>query len=198
MALKACKECRKEISSDANPCPHCGKKNPHGMSALMKYGGGFLAVMFGLPVMAGFCAAVAAGTKTASSTSTANAAEAPAQAELVTAAPAAAPAPAQALAVSAVDLWREYDANEVAADDSYKGRKLAVTGTVASIDKGPFGGITVRLTTPNQFQSAMASMEDSETRAAASLSKRTRVTVVCDGGGMIMGSPVLRDCTFQR
>lgn len=28
MALKPCKECKREISSDANACPHCGKKNP--------------------------------------------------------------------------------------------------------------------------------------------------------------------------
>lgn len=29
MALKACKECGKEISSDAKACPHCGKKTNH-------------------------------------------------------------------------------------------------------------------------------------------------------------------------
>jgi hypothetical protein len=56
MALKACLECKKEISTDANPCPHCGKKNPHGMSAIVKFGGGFLGLCLGL---AGLGAAVA-------------------------------------------------------------------------------------------------------------------------------------------
>jgi RNA polymerase subunit RPABC4/transcription elongation factor Spt4 len=30
MALKPCKECRREISSEAKACPHCGKKDPTG------------------------------------------------------------------------------------------------------------------------------------------------------------------------
>jgi len=30
--MKACSECKKEISADADPCPHCGKKNPRGPS----------------------------------------------------------------------------------------------------------------------------------------------------------------------
>ena len=28
MALKPCKECKREVSTDAKACPHCGKKNP--------------------------------------------------------------------------------------------------------------------------------------------------------------------------
>jgi RNA polymerase subunit RPABC4/transcription elongation factor Spt4 len=30
MALKKCKECGKEISTEAKVCPNCGKKNPTG------------------------------------------------------------------------------------------------------------------------------------------------------------------------
>lgn len=30
MALKRCKECGREISTEAKVCPHCGKKNPTG------------------------------------------------------------------------------------------------------------------------------------------------------------------------
>lgn len=186
MALKACKECRKEISSDANPCPHCGKKNPHGMSAVMKYGGGFLGIMFGLPVLVGFCGAIASGNKSSNSTtSTAQAEEAPVAAQ----------AP---VAVDAMQLWRDYEANEVAADNAYKGRALAVTGVVASIDKNAFGSIIVRLATSNQFESVMATMEQSEANAAATLSKGVRVTVLCKGGTRIISSPSLDDCVFAR
>jgi hypothetical protein len=28
MALRSCKECKKEVSTDAKACPHCGKQNP--------------------------------------------------------------------------------------------------------------------------------------------------------------------------
>jgi hypothetical protein len=33
MALKPCKECGKEISTEAKNCPHCGKKDPTGRQA---------------------------------------------------------------------------------------------------------------------------------------------------------------------
>lgn len=44
MALKPCRECKKEISTDANPCPHCGKKSPHGTSPIVAVGGTFIAI----------------------------------------------------------------------------------------------------------------------------------------------------------
>jgi hypothetical protein len=47
MALKACQECKKEISSDATTCPLCGKKAPHGTSKIVSVGGGFLSLVFG-------------------------------------------------------------------------------------------------------------------------------------------------------
>lgn len=28
MALKPCRECKKEVASDATTCPHCGCKGP--------------------------------------------------------------------------------------------------------------------------------------------------------------------------
>lgn len=101
-----------------------------------------------------------------------------------------------AISVSAVDLHNEYSANEVAADDRYKGKKLQVSGMIHSIDKDAFDNIIVRLATNNQFQSAMATMEDNQKSAAAQLSKNQNVVVECKGGGLIIGSPVLRDCTL--
>jgi len=44
MALKPCKECKKEISTEAKVCPHCGKKNPT-QSANASAGVGCLAVV---------------------------------------------------------------------------------------------------------------------------------------------------------
>ena len=44
MTMKTCSECKKQISADANPCPHCGKKNPHGSSKLATFGGTIVAL----------------------------------------------------------------------------------------------------------------------------------------------------------
>ncbi len=99
--------------------------------------------------------------------------------------------------VSSTRLFNDYQANEVAADNRYKGQKLLVTGTVASIDKGLFGSMVLRLSTPNEFMSTMCSMESSEASSLSQISKGEQVRVLCEGSGMTIGSPSLRDCTFR-
>src|SRR5690606_1693604 len=85
---------------------------------------------------------------------------------------------ASSIVISNSQLYNAYHANEVAADSEYKGKKLLVTGTVASVDKGLFGGLILRLATANQFMSTMCRMQKSETELLASLSKGERVRVL--------------------
>lgn len=76
MAIKPCVECKREISDEADPCPHCGKRNPHGRRAsnIVRFGGGFLllcvASLVVLPMVlparnAGIAASAAPGAQTA-------------------------------------------------------------------------------------------------------------------------------------
>lgn len=104
---------------------------------------------------------------------------------------------ASAISVSSQQLFNAYQANEIAADEQFKGKPLLVTGTVDSIDKGPFGGFYLRLATSNPFMSTMCDMENSEKQDLMNLSKGERTRVLCKGGGMTMGSPSLRDCVFR-
>lgn len=104
---------------------------------------------------------------------------------------------ASSIVVSSSQLFNAYHANEVAADNEYKGKKLLVTGTVASVDKGAFGGLVLRLATANRFMSTMCRMQKSETDTLASLQKGERVRVLCTGSGMTLGSPSLTDCVFR-
>src|SRR5260221_286291 len=78
MAMKACRECKKEISSDAKQCPNCGKKNPTGKTSKLAIGLGVLGLLVVIRASSG-------GSSTAS-TSNASVVGAPA------AAPVAAPA----------------------------------------------------------------------------------------------------------
>ncbi|WP_211461796.1 OB-fold protein [Collimonas silvisoli] len=104
-------------------------------------------------------------------------------------------APAETiLAVTAVQLAKDYDANEVAADQKYKGKKLRVSGSVQSIDKDVFNNIVVHLKTTNEFMPAMAKLDDKHEALAASLSKGGKITWQCVGGGKILVSPVLNNC----
>lgn len=195
MALKPCKECKKSISQDANPCPHCGKKNPHGMSRLLKFGGAAVGIVIVL-------GAIAPAAKTSKATSSSSVAEPTAQAKAPTKEPAQEPAkePAKepALSVDAIKLWKDYDANEVAADGVYKGKMLQVTGVVSSIDKDFLDNIIVHLKSPNPIMNTMAKLEKSESSKAAALNKGATVTLTCEGAGRIVGSPSLDDCTINN
>jgi len=102
-----------------------------------------------------------------------------------------------ALAVTAPKLWSDYHANEVAADNIYKGKELLVQGTVAEIRKDFTDSIVVELGTFNEFENVDAGVKDDYQSEAASLHKGQIITVRCEGGGMVVGSPVLRGCSMQ-
>ena len=100
-------------------------------------------------------------------------------------------------AVSAERLFLDYQRNEIAADSIYKGRTLAVTGTVSSINKDITDSAYLMLETSNEFMGVHANLRGSEVSKAAALSRGSTVTVVCMGSGMVIGSPILSDCIIQ-
>lgn len=181
MALKACLGCKKEIGEGAKPCPNCGRKKPHGLSVVETLG----VVMFSLFVLAAMCGRRDKDESSAPASGIAHASE-----------EAALPIPP--IELGAQQLWAAYDANEVAADNAYKGRVLAVTGKVVSIEKGILSEILVKLAADGPYDYVIATMDKSQASAAAALSKGTRLTVLGKGNGMIIGSPMLADCFFAR
>lgn len=108
---------------------------------------------------------------------------------------AARPRPAAApIDVTAKELQADYDANEVAADNKYRGKALRVSGTVESIGKNVTDDPYVRLRT-REFAGVMAFFD--ETAGPASLRKREDVTLRCVGDGYSIDSPVLHHCTID-
>lgn len=101
-----------------------------------------------------------------------------------------------AISVTAKQLFEDYQKNEVSADDKYKGKLLKVSGTVHSIDKDAFDNMILRLATPNQFMSVAATMNVSEKAKLGQMAKGQAATVQCTGGGMVIKSPILKDCSF--
>jgi hypothetical protein len=181
MGLKPCVECKKEVSTSAKACPHCGKKNPT-VGPGAKVVSGVIVALLALWI----CKAVATSADSEQSSS-----------HPASLAPAAASAPrAPSEHVDAVRLWQAYEANEVAADAAYKGKVLEVAGVVTGIDKDFLGNIIVNMRSPNQFMPTRATLVKSEERRAAELSKGDRVTLTCECRGRIVGSPSLDDCRF--
>ncbi len=136
----------------------------------------------------------AAGTSSAYSDYKARAEAAAGHADTTTQVEQAAPA-ADAIKVSARDLFRAYDANEVAADGTYKGKPLEVTGTVESISSDFTDEPVVQLATGEMFQQVHAS--GLSKTVAGQLSKGQKITVQCTGGGEIVGMPALEHCSMQ-
>jgi TonB family protein len=103
----------------------------------------------------------------------------------------------QEISVSAPKLWVDYNANEVAADNIYKGKRLIVQGQVMSIKKNFIDQVYVSLTTLNEFESVHANIKEEYKSEAAMLHIGQIITVECEGGGMIVGSPILKECSMQ-
>jgi len=99
--------------------------------------------------------------------------------------------------VSAERLFEAYQRNEIAADSVYKGKTLEVTGTVTSINKDIADSPYLMLATSNEFMGVHADLQGNQMSAAATLTPGSVVTVVCQGEGMILGSPMLKDCAFR-
>ena len=98
--------------------------------------------------------------------------------------------------VSAGQLFDEYKANEVAADDKYKGKTIKVTGIIDEISKDFADNAIVKLKTSNQFSTVFSYLEKSELEKAKNLSKDIPITMVCNGQGMIITSAILKECVI--
>lgn len=110
-----------------------------------------------------------------------------------------APQEQQVIQVSANDLYRHYEANEVAADKQFKGQLLEVTGIVEKIDSGISDGANVHFKVGDQysFNNVTASGDDTFDNFAATLSKGNKITIRCIGAGEVIGSPFLKKCVAQ-
>ena len=100
------------------------------------------------------------------------------------------------MSVLAPKLYLDYQANEVRADNIYKGKRLAVRGIVAEIRKDFTNSVVIALGT-DAFETVDAHLVEDDSSKAAELHKWEIVNLICDGDGMIMTSPQLGNCSFD-
>lgn len=96
--------------------------------------------------------------------------------------------------LTAKELFAAYEANEIAADARFKGKRLVVSGVVEAIDSGVDDLPRVRL---EAGDFASVNVADLPVDDAATLQKGEHVTVLCTSEGEMMGFPVLGDCALQ-
>lgn len=100
------------------------------------------------------------------------------------------------VSVTAAQLYKEYEANEVAADGKYKGKIIAVSGVVSTIGKDLLDKMYVSLKTSHIIGSVQCFFAKSHQSELANLKKNTEVTLKCLGGGK-MGNVILRGCIVK-
>lgn len=122
--------------------------------------------------------------------STASSLSAPASADV----PDTKPAMVDAIEITAGELFAAYKANEIAADQQYKGKALKVSGTVEGIASDAFDKPVVQLQAGGFMEQVHANVSSND--AAARLTKAEWVTLACEGAGEVLGIPVLNDCVI--
>lgn len=186
MALINCSECKKEISSDAVACPHCGKSNSSKLNLKAKVKStdiiaGIFVVSIGLWWLI-------PSSKPDSHQSTIS--QSPAQQPSMPA------VNKEIYQTTARHLFAEYEQNEVATDERIKNKKVILLGVIQSIDKSAFDSIIVNLETSNQFMPATMSMQDSVKQKVITLKKGNKVAITCESMSRLLGSPSGSDCIF--
>lgn len=97
----------------------------------------------------------------------------------------------------AVELFRDYESNEVAGDEKYKGKKIAVTGKVEDIGKDALGYPYVSLYV-DIMQSIVCYFSEDDIKILSKLKKGQKITIigVCDGK-MLNLSVNLKNCQIS-
>lgn len=102
-----------------------------------------------------------------------------------------------AMAVAAADLIEAYRRNEATADSQYKGKTLAVSGTVARAGKDYMNRLYVNLKADNPIIEVHCTYNDAEKETMSALKEGQQVTIrgVCDG--RLSTWIVLKDSALQ-
>jgi uncharacterized protein (DUF1330 family) len=102
-----------------------------------------------------------------------------------------------AVQVTAKQLYADYDANEVAADQKYKDKVLIVSGTVNDIAKDFTDGIFVIVKGDEMAGDIQCFFSKDHTDEAAKLKKEQTISIKGNCEGKSMLNVILRGCTVQ-
>lgn len=99
--------------------------------------------------------------------------------------------------LSADKLYSEYDANEVAADNKYKGKVVVVSGTIRDIGKDIIDQAYIVIGGDGFLDGVHCVFTEDQHSSFDRLSKGQNVTVKGEVSGKIMGSVLMNKCTLQ-
>jgi len=211
MATLFCPDCNKEMARSAQSCPHCGARNRWStqkeMSPLLIVGVVFLPLVFSWFTLANgystkarvwsfawlFVAMlVAFGTKDTPVDE---------EREMKTAATGVKekPKPVEIpIKVTSKAIVSAYEANEVQADNLYRGKMVEVRGRIGEIKKDVFNNLYVTLDTedPYEIREVQAFFDDTMSETLAALKKGEHLSVICKVEGLMM-NVIVKKCKIK-
>ncbi|MBF0106914.1 MAG: SEL1-like repeat protein [Deltaproteobacteria bacterium] len=99
--------------------------------------------------------------------------------------------------VTSVDVAKEYEKNQVAADQKYFKKRLIVSGKIKSINSGLDNSPYVLLQGNHSLMDPQAHFDDSQTQKVALLKKGEDLVLACEGNGAVIGVPMFANCIFK-
>lgn len=100
--------------------------------------------------------------------------------------------------VSAIQLFKDYKANKVSADLTYRGKSLLVNGVIDSIHKNITNAPYLAISGGGPSKMVRAHFLKSELPRLSGLKRGQKITVACTGDSMLTGSPVLKGCAISE
>lgn len=100
------------------------------------------------------------------------------------------------IAVSPVEVSNAYEENQVAADQKYYQKPLMLRGVIEGINSGLGNEPYILLRGTNMFLSPQAHFQKQNMERIVTLKKGQKLSLVCDGGGTIAGTPMFKNCLF--
>lgn len=99
---------------------------------------------------------------------------------------------------TAISLYRDYEANEVATDQKIGDALVEVSGTIKAIDKDMFNLPEIELEGGDEFNAVALTLDKSQLAAAGRLTKGQSVTIRCNKMGRSIDLPVGVDCQLVK
>jgi ribosomal protein L40E len=172
MALIVCPDCKTTVSEDAPSCPKCGCPN-----SKLRLKGKKKGIPLWVTLLIVLIVLFYIGEKCGTTVDTNNSQSASNKESSTT--------NQKPIKVTAVKLYKDYDANEVSADEKYKGKLLSVTGVITNISK-TLGDLTVVLSSDNEVETILGvqcTFPESYKDSLAKLKRGETITVkgICSG-----------------
>ena len=95
--------------------------------------------------------------------------------------------------VTASELYRAYEANEVSADQQYKGKRLLITGVVENIGKDVMDNPYVALKI-DYLKGVNCYFDDENNKVLSQLNKGQKIQIIGTCAGLTLTDVVVRDC----